>query len=57
MIPVGPWTPDTPDLASEGSLEALNCFPASKSYRPFPSFAALTGAADARIQGAFFARA
>jgi len=57
LIPVGPWTPDTPDLASEGSLEALNCFPASKSYRPFPSFAALTAAADARIQGAFFARA
>jgi hypothetical protein len=56
MIPVGPWEPDTPDLASGGSSEALNAIPASKSYRPFPSFAAVSGGLGARCQGAIFVR-
>ena len=56
MIPVGPWEPDTPDLASGGSGEALNVIPASRSYRPFPSFAAVSSALGARCQGAVFVR-
>ena len=56
MIPVGPWEPDTPDLASGGSSEALNVIPASRSYRPFPSFAAVSGGLGARCQGAIFVR-
>jgi hypothetical protein len=56
MIPVGPWTPDTPDFMNEGSLEALNVIPAARSYRPFPGFAAISNALNARAQGAFFAR-
>src|SRR4029077_11330449 len=56
MIPVGPWEPDTPDLAICGSSEALNVIPASKSYRPFPSFAAVSGGLGQRCQGAIFVR-
>ena len=56
MIPLGPWEPDTPDLASGGSGEALNVIPAAKSYRPFPSFAAVSGGLGARCQGAAFVR-
>ena len=56
MIPVGPWEPDTPDLGSGGSGEALNVIPASKSYRPFPSFATVAGALGGRCQGAVFVR-
>ncbi len=56
MIPVGPWTPDTPDYQNQGSTEALNVIPKSASYGPFPSFASISGALGARCQGAIFAR-
>lgn len=56
MIPVGSWAPDTPDLDSAGSTEALNVIPAARSYRPFPSFAPISNALAARAQGAIFVR-
>jgi hypothetical protein len=55
-IPIGPWSPDLPDLENPGSLEALNVIPAAKSYRPLPSFASVSNALTARAQGAIFVR-
>jgi hypothetical protein len=55
-VPVGPWAPDMPDYENEGSTEALNVVPAAKSYRPFPSFSALSQSLAARAQGAIFVR-
>ena len=56
MIPVGPWAPDMPDFQSQGSTEALNVIPKGTSYGPFPSFASISSALNARCQGAVFAR-
>lgn len=56
MIPVGPWTPDSPDFRSKGSLEALNVIASPTSYRPFPSFATFSSAMTARAQGGTFIR-
>ena len=50
MIPIGPWTPDTPDYQNQGSTEALNVIPKAQSYGPFPSFASISGALGARCQ-------
>src|SRR4051794_16120834 len=55
-IPVGPWSPDLPELENPGSLEALNVYPAAQSYRPAPSFAPVSNALTARAQGAIFVR-
>lgn len=55
--PVGAWAPDTPDFEKSGVTKALNVIPASKSYKPFSSFATVsTSALTARAQGGFFAR-
>jgi hypothetical protein len=56
QIPIGPFSPDTPDYDKQSSLTATNVIPASASYRPFPSFAAITNSLTARAQGLFFAR-
>ncbi len=56
MIPVGPWAPDMPDFQNQGSTEALNVIPKAASYGPFPSFASISSALNARCQGAIFAR-
>jgi hypothetical protein len=51
-IPYGPWTPDQPQLGA-GSIEALNCIPAARSKKPFPSFGAFsTTPLSAKAQGA-----
>ena len=56
QITVGRFSPDTPDYDKNSSLTATNVIPASASYRPFPSFAAVTNSLTARAQGLFFAR-
>ena len=51
----GEWTPDQPNLGS-GCADALNVIPTAKGYRPLPSLAALSNAADARLRGVFPAK-
>ena len=51
----GEWTPDQPDF-NAGCADALNVIPTAKGYRPLPSLAALSGAADARLRGIFPAK-
>lgn len=56
MIALGTWEPDTPQLGSNGSNEALNVIPKKESYGPFAGLATYTTALTARGQGAIFAR-
>jgi len=51
----GEWTPDQPSLGS-GCADALNVIPTAKGYRPLPSLAPLSNAADARLRGIFPAK-
>lgn len=57
IISVGEWVPDAASLGNPGSLVITNAVPSSTSYKPFPSFAVLTGALDARARGAIDVRA
>jgi len=54
-INFGEWTPDQPDLGS-GCVDAKNVIPTAVGYRPLPSLAALSGAADARLRGVYAAK-
>jgi hypothetical protein len=52
LIPFGPWMPDQPTLGA-GAVEALNCIPAARSKKPFPSYNTFsTTPLSARCQGA-----
>jgi hypothetical protein len=56
-VPLGPWLPDQPEYGNPGSATMLNCVPRTvNSYGPAPSTSAVTGALDARCQGAIYVR-
>ncbi len=54
--PVGPFVPDMAALNPGVAMVAKNVIPAQASYRPFPAFAAVSGAITGRVQGAMSAR-
>jgi hypothetical protein len=57
VLPFGPWLPDQAQFENPGTSTALNVLPRTpKSYGPAPSLSAVTGALDARCQGAMYVR-
>jgi hypothetical protein len=51
-VPFAEYTPDQPQFGT-GNIEALNAIPAARSYKPFPSFGAISTTPLAhRCQGA-----
>lgn len=56
VIPVTEWLPDAAPLGNRGSIQIINAIPGTNSYRPMPSFSALTSALGARPTGAIDVR-
>lgn len=52
LIPLGPWLPDSAAYLSGAAMEALNCIPTGRGYRPMAGFGVITSAITARAQGA-----
>lgn len=56
VLPFGEWLPDAVELDAQGITEALNVIPSSNgAYKPFYALATVTGALNARCQGALAA--
>jgi len=55
VIECGPWRPDQPELGSPGVTEAINCYPASRGFRPMLGKAEMSNALTARPLGAYAA--
>lgn len=57
LVTFGPYLPDMPPFENPGSSNMLNVLPKTiGSYGPAPSLATVTGALDARCQGALFTK-
>jgi hypothetical protein len=57
MVPLGEYLPDQPAFQNPGSGNMLNVVPKTKgSYGPAPAMSPVTGALDARCQGASYTR-
>lgn len=56
IIPVTDWVPDAAPLGNPGSVQITNAIPGRNSYKPMPSFSALTDALGARARGAIDVR-
>ncbi len=52
IVPFDGWTPDQPDLASPGDIDASGVIPYEGGYRPSPGMSAVVSALDARCRGA-----
>lgn len=55
VLAVGEWTPDMPDLGSNG-ITAQNVIPWPGAYKSFPEVVVQSTAINARAQGGYFAR-
>lgn len=57
LVPFGQYSPDQPPFQNPGSDSIVNVLPVTAdSYGPAPSLASITGALDARCQGAIFTK-
>ncbi len=56
LVEFGDFVPDRALLGAPGSTEALNVIPDEDGFRPVQDFAALSDAADSRLQGATASR-
>jgi hypothetical protein len=56
VFPLGAWTPDAPELASDGVIVATDCVPTANGYAPLGSYEVDTDALTARARGAILTR-
>ena len=55
-VDFGEWFPDQPINENPGAIEAKNCIPSARSYRPFYSLSEFAGALNGACVGSYYAR-